>query len=139
MLSIEGRCPIDPNAKPAWKPGDLNAMFEKLTSEPYLSKYDVKILSKDPWVITMENVLSEIEANRLIELGTKKGYERSTHVGRKLANGTYDHHVSTRRTSMNAWCQEDCTTDPIALPVLERLSNLTGINDTNAEHLQMLR
>jgi hypothetical protein len=47
----------------------LNKMFERLTAEPYLSKYSVEILSSpetdDPWVITMENVVSEVEAARV--------------------------------------------------------------------------
>ena len=74
-LSIEGRCPMDPNATNAWEPGDLDAMFRRLTAEPFLSEYSVEILSSPdttggPWVITMENVVKEDEAERLIELGT---------------------------------------------------------------------
>lgn len=74
-LSVEHRCPLDPNATNAWEPGDLNAMFERLTSEPYLSQYSVEILSspqktRGPWVITMDNVVTEEEAITLIELGT---------------------------------------------------------------------
>ena len=74
-LSIEARCPIDPNATNAWEPGDLNAMFTRLTSEPFLSQYSVEILSSPdttggPWVITMDNVVNEGEVKRLIELGT---------------------------------------------------------------------
>lgn len=84
-LTVEGRCPLDPNAIDAWGPGDLNKMFEKLTSEPYLSEYDVQIHSSpnmehrwgSPWVITMENIATEEEALRLIELGALEGYQRS--------------------------------------------------------------
>jgi hypothetical protein len=73
-LSVEGRCPIDPDAPNAWGPGDLDAMFTRLIEEPYLSDYSVEVLSSPqttggPWVITMENVLSEKEAERMIELG----------------------------------------------------------------------
>ena len=73
-LTVESRCPLDPNASNAWKPGDLNVMFERLTSEPYLSEYDVKILSSPnstdgPWVITLDNAVTEEESLRLIELG----------------------------------------------------------------------
>lgn len=83
-LSIEGRCPIDPNATNAWGPGDLDAMFTRLTSEPYLSNYSVQIHSSPqttggPWVITMENVVQEHEAKRLIELGM---YEKQQSHGR---------------------------------------------------------
>lgn len=91
-LSIEGRCPIDPNAPTAWRLGDLNKMFEKLTQEPYLSLHNVETLSSPaaggPWVITMENVVTEEEAERLIELGAVEGYKRSTDVGKMKADGT---------------------------------------------------
>lgn len=79
-LTIDGRCPIDPNAPHAWEVGDLDKMFRRLSSEPYLSKYDVKVLSspdngdEHPWVLTMENVITESEAERLIELGAVEGY-----------------------------------------------------------------
>lgn len=90
-LSIKGRCPIDPNAPTAWQPGGLNKLFERLTQEPYLSEYQVQTLSSPaldgPWVITME-VVSEDEANRLIELGAVEGYKRSTDVGKIKADGT---------------------------------------------------
>lgn len=98
-LSIEGRCPIDKDAPKAWEEGDLNKMFERLTSEPYLTKHSVEILSSPnttggPWVITMDDVISEEEAKRLIELGSVEGYERSTDVGTflfelALPNSTY--------------------------------------------------
>jgi len=46
-----------------------------VTSEPYLSKYSVEILSSPskggPWVVQFDNILTETEANHLIELGGK--------------------------------------------------------------------
>ena len=139
QLSIEGRCPIDPDAKQAWEPGDLNKMFERLANEPYLSKYDVNVLSRDPWVITMDNVLTAEEAGILIELGANEGYVRSSDVGKRLADGTFDSKVSDFRTSYNAWCQDECYRDPVTQRVIERISNFTGIDDTNSEYLQMLK
>lgn len=92
MLTVEGRCPLDPDAPETWEKGSLNKMFEKLTQEPYLSEYSVEILSSPatngPWVITMENVVTAEEAERLIELGSEEGYERSTDVGKMKADGT---------------------------------------------------
>ena len=74
FLVFEARCPIDTNSLiDVWKAGDLDAMFAKLTSEPYLSKYSVQTLSSPatngPWAIQLDNVLSKEEANHLIELG----------------------------------------------------------------------
>jgi prolyl 4-hydroxylase len=118
-------------------------MFEKLTAEPYLSKYSVEILSSPekggPWVITMENVVSEVEAARLIELGGVEGYERSSDVGPMRPDGTFEKSFSDGRTSTNAWCTDDCWEDPVGRAVSYRLSNLTDIADENAENLQLLR
>jgi prolyl 4-hydroxylase len=139
MLLIENRCPIDKDAEAAWESGSLNAMFEHLISEPIASKYPVTILSRDPWVVTLDDVVSEDEALRLIELGGHEGYERSQDVGAKQANGSYGSVVSTGRTSSNAWCIEDCYKDPIATTVQHRLSELTMINERNSEYLQLLR
>jgi prolyl 4-hydroxylase len=103
FLTVEGRCPIDPDAPNAWAAGDLDKMFLKLTTDPFFDKYEVQILSSDPWVITLENVVSESEAERLIELGHMESFQRSADVGNRKADGTYEKHVSTSRTSTNAW------------------------------------
>jgi len=139
MLLLENRCPVDKDAKAAWEPGSLNAMFEHLISEPVASKYPVTILSRDPWVVTLDDVVSEGEALRLIELGGYEGYKRSEDVGEKQANGSYGSVVSTGRTSSNAWCTEECYKDPIAITVQDRLSELTMIDERNSEFLQLLR
>jgi prolyl 4-hydroxylase len=143
MKSYEEHCPIDPNAKSAWEPGDLDQMFDKLTSEPYKTQYDVTILSSPPdgpWVITMDNVLSPEEARRLIELGHDAGYERSTEVGKVHDDGSVDQDVTKARTSTNAWCiEETCVKDDVTIRVLERLSNFTNIPETNSEYIQLLR
>jgi len=143
-LTIEGRCPIDPDAPSSWSPGDLDAMFVRLSKEPYLSQYETKILSSPettggPWVVTMENVVSQEEADHLIELGAIQGYNRSSDVGKLKADGTFDYHVNSGRTSTNAWCKAGCYENSTALAVVERLSQITGINETHSEYLQLLR
>jgi prolyl 4-hydroxylase len=143
-LSIEVRCPLDPDAPNAWSAGDLNAMFVRLSSEPYLSMYEAKVLSSPdttggPWVITMENVVTAEEAEHLIELGSIEGYERSGDVGKLKPDGTFDAHINSGRTSTNAWCEHECYKNETALAVMARLSNITGIIETNSEFLQLLR
>lgn len=143
-LGIEGRCPLDPDAPSAWDSGDLDKMFEKLTSEPYLSEYDVEILSSPKttggsWIITMENVVSEEEAKRLIELGAVEGYERSSDVGKMKFDGSTEKNLNDDRTSTNAWCLGKCYKDDKAQDVIQRLTNITGIPEANSEYLQLLR
>lgn len=139
LFTVEGRCPIDPNAVPAWKEGDLDAMFYKLISEPYKSLYNVEILSAEPWVITMDNFISKEEAERMIELGAVRGYERSKDVGSKQADGSYGEVVTDYRTSHNAWCQKGCRNDTHVMAVNKRLSEITGLPEVNSEDLQLLK
>jgi hypothetical protein len=69
----------------AWGPGDLNKMFERITTDPYyVEKYKPNVLSKPPagpWVITLDNVATEEECQKMIELGSARGFERSQDVG----------------------------------------------------------
>ncbi|KAL3905229.1 MAG: hypothetical protein SGARI_004564 [Bacillariaceae sp.] len=139
MLTVEGRCKIDPDAVPIWKEGSLDAMFTKLTSEPYKSEYDVEVISREPWIITMENILSDDDADHIVELGHVKGYKRSMNVGEKQADGSYGETESIHRTSYQAWCQKGCKNDTAVLNMHERLTNLTGIPSNNAEFIQLLR
>jgi prolyl 4-hydroxylase len=141
FLDVRIRCPpYDPEVTPgAWQPGDLNAMFERLSAEPYLSQYQVEVLSRDPWVITMENVLNSTETARLIELSSQQGFKRSSGTGKAKPDGTFESLISASRTSSNSWCNNDCFDDPTAASVIERLSNITQIPKNNSEALQMLR
>lgn len=90
-------------------------------------------------MIQFDNFLSDDEAQRLIELGYEQKYERSADVGTRKADGTYTLNVNNGRTSTNAWCLGACMKDPIALDVLARIENVTGIPETNSENLQLLR
>lgn len=110
-LSIETRCPLDPNAVDALYPGDITKMFERILTEPSIQQYKPKIVSRPdylegdtagtadykigPWMVLFENAITDEEADRLIELGGVEGYQRSADVGRRLADGTYDKKVRT--------------------------------------------
>ena len=88
-LAIEGRCPLDPEAPRAWESGDLDKMFQRLSSEPFKTEYQVEILSsppEGPWVITMENVVSEEEAKRLLSSHEQSLWRLHLHLNQP--NGT---------------------------------------------------
>eukprot|EP00980_Cylindrotheca_fusiformis_P013380 scaffold3410_cov141-Cylindrotheca_fusiformis.AAC.23 len=142
MLHIETRCPLDPDAVDALYPGDVNKLFERIAYSPEYKQYEPKIVSKPPegpWLIMFENMLSDVEAERLIELGGQRGYERSSDVGKLKPDGTHEKLVNSGRTSTNAWCLGECMEDPIALSVVKRIEDITGIPEPNSENLQLLR
>lgn len=154
-LSIETRCPLDPNAEDALYPGDINKVFLRILTDEGIQQFEPKVVSRPnylegdteetadykigPWVVLFEKAISDEEAERLIELGGIEGYQRSADVGRKLADGTFDRKVYAGRTSTNAWCQNECYQDPVAKRVMERVEYITGVPETNSEWLQLLR
>ena len=160
LLDIRLRCPISPENKPVFKPGDLNTLFENIVDNAdgkgeYL-KYNPKALSRPklkrdgtpaggdaivgPWIVVLENFISGEEADELIAAGAKKGYERSSDVGAENPDGSHEDEVNEGRTSENAWCDESlCESNSIIMPVIERIAEVTKTHIDNHEDLQLLR
>jgi prolyl 4-hydroxylase len=154
-LSIEFRCPLDPDAPVAWKPGDLNIFFLNITTLPEFSMYEPQVLSRPdyingdnaetadykigPWVVTLDKFVTDDEADRLIELGAEEGYKRSSDVGKVKFDGSFEENFNDGRTSLNAWCQHACYNDTAAKQVISRIEEITHIPETNSEYLQLLK
>merc|ERR1719491_2674454 len=98
-------------------------------------------LKEDPWVITMDNFLTEEECDYLIDFGHKNGYERSRDVGGVKFDGSFDSTESKTRTSANAWCDEKsgCRTNPAVQRIMQRLEKATQIPTDSFEDFQMLK
>eukprot|EP00804_Cyclotella_cryptica_P017815 CCRYP_001224-RC/>CCRYP_001224-RC protein AED:0.17 eAED:0.17 QI:97/1/1/1/1/1/4/304/518 len=160
LLDIKHRCPIEPGNEVIWKPGDLNGLFENIVdnadgSGEYLH-YNPKALSRPqirrdgthapntekdgPWIVLLDNFVSEEEADRLVAIGKQQGYERSADVGKEKPDGSHEALVSDSRTSHNTWCQEpSCYDDPLVKPVIDRIANVTKTEVRNSEYLQLLQ
>ena len=139
----------------AWGPGDLNEFFTNFTTLEKYKQYEPNVLSRPsylegddeesadyklgPWVVMLENVVGAEEAEKLIELGAVEGYKRSSDVGKLKFDGTYESNVNDGRTSMNAWCQNECYNDTTAQAVIQRVTDITNIPETNSENLQLLK
>lgn len=162
LLDIRHRCPIEPGNDAIWKPGDLNKLMEDVVDDASgtgeYKRFDPKALSRPskkrdgtpvesaeetedgPWVVLLDNFVSEAEADRMVELGKLQGYERSADVGKEKPDGTHDSLVSESRTSHNTWCQEKtCYEDKMIVPVVERIASVTQTMVNNSEYLQLLQ
>lgn len=160
LLDSQLRCPIEEGNEPVIKPGGLNALFERIVDDAdgtgSYAKYNPRALLRPrlkadgtpapdgtrdgPWIVVLENVVSDEEADALIAAGHRKGYERSSDVGVENPDGTHEDEVSQGRTSTNSWCDEElCEGDPVIGPVVERIAEITGTGVHNSEHLQLLR
>lgn len=119
QLHVATRCPLDPDAVDALvRPGDLNHLFERIATDPWYQQYEPVVLSRPTlapgdtaqnatyqlgmWLIVFENVISDDEAERMIELGRQNGYQRSSDVGSERRDGTHENKISNGRTSSNA-------------------------------------
>jgi len=151
LLEFDVRCPKDDSLVDVFGPGDLNKMFERIVateenvivhSRPEYAEGDNKenaTHNLGPWVITVDQFITDDETTRLIELGGHEGYERSTDVGKKLFDGSFDAKESKTRTSQNAWCNNDCNKDPLAKSAIDSIERLTGVPEANSEYLQLLK
>ena len=140
LLDIQIRCPLDRLPNNAWGPGDLEKFFVNVTTNAN-KEYDVNILSQPPegpWIVMIDNFFSPDEANRMIELGQKRGYNSSPGFGGIKEDGTVIDVISETRTSTQTWCDRDCLEDEIALRLMTRIVNLTSIPSDNQESFQLL-
>ena len=126
-------CPVgdeDPacvrrNSTPAVRDRGIAAVFERALRE--YPQYKPRALSRDPWVMTFDDFLSEEETERIIEL-CASSFERSL-AGDQL---------SPVRTSHQCWCQmPPCVNDPVIRGISERISGLTMTPQNNAEYMQV--
>ncbi|GKY90287.1 hypothetical protein MPSEU_000002800 [Mayamaea pseudoterrestris] len=149
-LIFEERCPFDENdLLNVWQPGDLGSFFRRITTDESIQQsYNPQILSQperggvhgdNPWIIILDDFLTQEECETLIEQGAIQGYERSEDVGRKRFDGTYDSIQSEGRTSTNAWCLNDCYEHNVTRAVTQRMEELTGVPESHSEYLQLLK
>lgn len=166
-LNIVKDCVADSDSN-IFGPGDINRMFERMVGESdegdvIAPKSKIKIHSRPdypagiktsdapldyfvggPWVVTIDDFLTDEECLSLISMGHALGYARSSLEEEKdyneeelarLMQGSEDAY----RTSTNTWCEDNCHKDPTTQRIIEKLSNATGIPDSHAEYLQLLR
>ena len=94
-----------------------------------------------PWVILIDDFLSDEECERLIEHGEAQGYKQSTEYGDESnIDGSVPFVETKSRSSTNTWCtSEDCKNDPIVKGVIDRMTKMTDIPSDNYESLQLVR
>ena len=119
-VTQDPNCPVDYSSN-TWVQGDLDKMFERIMSTPEYQKYEPTVLSRpslatgdteetadyivgSPWMIVFDKFVTEEEADRLVELGSIEGYDRSLDVSNLNSDGSIGTGASPDRTSTNAWC-----------------------------------
>jgi hypothetical protein len=97
---------------------------------------------QSPWIITIDNFLSEEECESLIKIGHQQIFQRSIDVGKQnLADGRVYGKMTQRRTSESSWCTSEsgCRDQDVPGRIHQRISNLLNIPSENSEDLQLLK
>eukprot|EP00546_Thalassionema_frauenfeldii_P019020 CAMPEP_0178904842 /NCGR_PEP_ID=MMETSP0786-20121207/5920_1 /TAXON_ID=186022 /ORGANISM="Thalassionema frauenfeldii, Strain CCMP 1798" /LENGTH=331 /DNA_ID=CAMNT_0020576335 /DNA_START=198 /DNA_END=1193 /DNA_ORIENTATION=- len=149
QLSMEMRCPMDPNAerKNCWGPGNLNDFFLNLTSSPENKKYKPKILSQpsnikkkvsesdisinEPWVIYLDTFLSHKEADRLVSIANKVGFKPSV--------DGMEENSKQKNAFTSTWINDLSSQDSTVKKIISRIFHLTNIPIANAERFQIMK
>jgi len=97
------------------------------------------VISRDPWIITIDDFISAEEADIIISIPPQSAWIQSTAAGAYQADGLIKREVSETRTSRNAWCQAGCDDHKTVQTVLKRMSQTVNVPISNFEHMQILK
>ena len=140
LLDPKVRCnrnSLNMSTSPIYEPGGMNDMFESIERD-FGSRYGVNIVSRDPWIVTFDNFMTDNEVNSLIS--TVEGtWERSTDTGKVNEYGETGRVLSESRTSSNAWCRYNCENDPNVKSITKKIEEITRVPRSNYESFQVLR
>jgi len=115
-------------------PGNsVNSIFQNIVDTwPGVSILSDGRKPDEPWVLTLDDFLSDKESDEILAAGSSSG----TAWGRSQAGDG----VQAARTSSTAWCKGRCLQNPTVRAVEERVSRLMGgIPMEHAEPMQVLR
>ncbi len=122
---------------PTYAPGDMNDMFSSIERD-FGDRYDITVMSTDPWVVVFDNFVSEEEINAMISTVEDNG-GRSTDTGQANEFGEVGRVLSTGRTSSNAWCRHNCMTHPNVEHLTSKIQEITRIPSNHYESYQILQ
>ena len=124
-LDDDVRCGTLEQLPNALSPGSVDKMFQRIVRD-----YDVQILSQPteeedrPWIVTIDDFVSDEEINLILEYGEKTGYEQ----GGETFNGNHASPQKTQqRTSEVSWCGFQVSRDNITYA----FRTITSISDVS--------
>ncbi len=143
-IDPDDACSHDPTSRPDVAEGDIEKIFERAVAD--YPQYSPTVHSRDPWVVTFDDLLTPDECDGIIEaVGGKNGEYIKPSTTAKQSRDKNGRLMITDvpdqiRTSHNAWCQHaGCYRHPTHIEVIKRIMGIVGLPHNNAEHMQLLK
>jgi hypothetical protein len=131
------RCLVTKKQIPAVLRGDMDLLFNRIVDE--FKEFHVTVLSTSPWLVVLDDFISEEEAHALQTGGDDADFAFQRSAGGQ-APGEDTTTGAFGRNSSTAWCaQPKCLENPHVNAVAERMSHLTTVPKGNFEFLQVVR
>lgn len=140
LMDAKVRCTrsfLQMEESPAFQPGEMAQVFENM-EENFRDRYRINILSRDPWIVYFDNFISNAEIKELMSVIDTE-WVRSTDFGEYQKTGVFEAVLTSNRTSMNAWCSNQCLSSPIAKSLTRRIEEITQIRRNHFENFQILK
>ena len=108
---------------------DWHAFFERVTSDPELSKRGARVISSDaPWLAEFPQFLTDAEADEMIRVGLAEGLRDED-----------EHPAHIRNVSVTNCDSANCMQAPIVNELSGRLSAMLGAPSRNFESMEFVR
>lgn len=117
---------------PILQPGNLNSIFQHMSST-----LGANILSTDPWVLAIDNFLTEKEVGDMLHSVTD--WQQSKESGEIDKNGEGKTVLTSTRTSSTFWCNFDCEKSDPSQQIRNKIATMLQIPKTHFEPIQLLR
>jgi prolyl 4-hydroxylase len=115
----------------------IDQMFRRIADGKY-PQHKPQILSRDPWVVFLEELITPKMADDLVQAFHDSGEEFASSSELDLPEG--EGALTSRRTSESMFCNtETCHNDPRVMAVHNIVSNLTGLPINNHEFMQVVK
>lgn len=112
--------------------GDFERLFTSL-----VDIHGFHVLSKDPWLVEIENFLSEEEINTLLNQANQ--WESSHESGEISNTGEGSKIYNSARTSSSFWCIHQCQKSDVVKRITARIQNMLNIPSYHYEPIQLLK
>jgi Rps23 Pro-64 3,4-dihydroxylase Tpa1-like proline 4-hydroxylase len=138
MLDKRARCKEGINLESTLHNFSMTQMFERLVDTDMFAQYKPKALSRDPWVVFIEDLVPPDAIDDLLDAFKESGNEFAASSELDLPEG--EGAITKRRSSESMFCaSKACWSDPRVQRIHDIAGNITGLPSDNMEYMQVVR